>query len=351
MTQEASPQAVVRINRPETLLASLPALFGFAPSASLVVVCLQGAAASRRVGASMRCDLPTDRQGEWELLRYAHEAMAARRPDAVLIAVVGGDLEGTELPHTWLIDRLGEAMAGSGIDVLASLWAPAIHPGAGWSCYEGCCAGLLPDPTATEAAAHTALLGRRTYLSREDATAAITPDAAAASPARRQALDTALGAAVARRTGHGDLRAVREDLDTLRAACATVGRGEPIAEADLMGMVAALIDPRVRDVALGFAAGCDDTVTAEDATALWALLTRAAPAPEVAEPATLAACAALCAGGGAVMTAAIDRARTADPEHRLSGLVATMIAASIEQQTMRDMIVKAATQTAAEVDF
>ncbi|MDL5160409.1 DUF4192 domain-containing protein [Actinomycetospora termitidis] len=351
MTQEAAPQTVVRINRPETLLASLPALFGFTPAESLVVICLKGETGRRRVDVTIRFDLPVDREGEWELLRYAHGQIGARRPDAVHIAVVGGHLEGIDLPHTWMIDRLTSTIRATGTEVIEPMWAPAIRPGAAWACYAGCCAGTLPDPTGTEVAAHRAISGRRMYLDRDDATAAIDPDAAATGPARRQVLDDALAASVARRAGHGANRAAREDLDALRAACARTGRGEPVAEPDLMAMVASLIDPRVRDVALGFVVGCDDTVDPGHAVTLWQLLTRAAPAPEVAEPATLAAFAAMCTGGGPVMSAALHRARSADPEHTLSLLLTQAIEHGMDPEILRTFAVNAATETAATVDF
>ena len=57
----------------------------------------------------------------------------------------------------------------------------------------------------------------------------------------------------------------------------------------LARVAVALGDPAVRDVCLGFAAGRDPGVDPEHATRLWWQLTRALPAPEVAQPATLLA--------------------------------------------------------------
>ena len=66
-----------------------------------------------------------------------------------------------------------------------------------------------------------------------------------------------------------------------------LGESMVLAEEEIARLAVALCDPRVRDVALGFAAGHDEAVDPDHAARLWTLLARAVPAPEVAEPATV----------------------------------------------------------------
>jgi hypothetical protein len=71
------------------------------------------------------------------------------------------------------------------------------------------------------------------------------------------------------------------------------------------------------------------------------------PAPEVAEPATLLACAVLVRGGGALVGAALDRARAADPQHTLSRLVVGLLDTGIGQAEVLDWVRGASTEAAA----
>ena len=346
MTQESAPQArtVVRLSNPGSLLASLPALLGFAPRQSLVLIGVHHVEGGSRLGALVRTDLPTSPEQERALTRAMRNRISLTGAHSVHPVVVAGS-EGLDVPYRGLIDTLGDAFTATGIEVATATWAPEITAGAVWCCYDGCCSGSLPDPGATALAAHQAVAGLVTYRSREEAAAALGPDPVAASARRRYQLDAARDAARHARA-RDRVQAARGDLAAIRDAAERVGRGETLDEDRLVRLVAALTDPAVRDVCLGFALGCDDTVRPEHAHQLWWLLTRAAPAPEAAEPAVLLACAAVETGGGVMASVALERAADADPEHRLSRLLRAAFDHGFDPASLRQFITEAAAGTA-----
>ena len=360
MTQEPTP--TVRISDPAALMASIPALLGFIPRQSLVVIGMHPVAGRRRVGAVLRADLPAGDEDAGAICRAVRRQMTNTGADLVHLVVVaehttpttalGGaypaELADTALPHTRLVETLTSALHAGGIATAGALWTSEISAGAAWSCYDGCCSGTVPDPRATQTAAHLAVTGKVTYRSREDAVAALTPDPAARTPQRRALIDAARhGAATARARSRP--QAVRDDLEVLRRAAGTVGRGEPFDDADVARLLAALSDPAVRDMCLGFALGCDDAVDPGLAEPLWAALARAAPAPEAAEPATLLAFAAFEHGGGAHLRVALDQAAAADPDHRLSRLLGALLDRGVDPAGVRALVTGAVHDAAAVI--
>lgn len=347
MTEEStrpSAPVTVRISGEGALVASLPAMLGFTPSESLVVFAMHRREGRTQVGGMVRTDLPVDATDERAVSRLVRDRLAPTGPIALHVVVIAARGHGGDLPQRGLIEALGDAFAPDGIAVTSAVWTPRITGGGLWRCYGTCgCTGTLPDPGATEAAAHTTMAGQITYRSREDVEAALEPDPGARTRQRRELLDAAHRAAHQTRA-HGHPQAARADLAAIRSAAATIGAGQSVDEPTMARVLVALTDPPVRDVCLGFAMGCDDEVRPEHAEKLWWSLTRAAPAPEAAEPATLVAFAAIAHGGGAPMTVALDRATTADPDHRLSRLLATLLAQGADPTAVRELITSAVTK-------
>lgn len=348
-------EVVVRLGTPPELVASLPAMLGFVPEESIVAMAMHRRGGRSRVGGMARVDLgpgehPADQA---EIDRVLATAVLGRlertEPDALMIVVVSDGVPAERPPHASLVDAVTEAFAERRIPVTGAVWAARVAAGAPWRCYDDCaCAGTLPDPTGTLAAAEVAGAGRVTYASRAEVEAALAPEAAASGRRRRDLTDDAHQAALTDRALSG-VGAARRDLDAVRHAAAEVGRGVVLADEEIARLAVALCDPRVRDVCLGFAAGHDDAVHPEDARRLWTLLARAVPAPEVAEPATLLAFASLDDGGGAALTVALDRAVHADPEHRLSRLLGSIVASGIAPGVVREMIAGAAAEAGARL--
>lgn len=346
MTHE--PVQTIRISTSAGLLASIPTLLGFTPRESLVVIGVRSGAGRSRLGAVVRADLPADDEDTGAVCRAVLRQMTATGAGAVHLVVIAElpTLADSALPHTGLVESLTGALQAGGIATNAAVWTSAISAGAPWSCYDGCCSGTVPDPRATEVAAHGAVAGKVTYRSREDAVDALAPDPAAGTAQRRALIDAAHQDAAGARS-QGRARAVRGDLEELRRAAGTVGRGEPLPDIDVARLLAALADPAVRDVCMGFALGCDAAVDPDLAEPLWTALTRAAPAPEVAQPATLLAFAALERGGGPHLRIALDRAVGADPHHRLSRMLDTLLDTGVDPPSVRTLVTSAVDQASA----
>lgn len=342
---------VVSISDPADLVASIPPLFGFTPEESLVVLGMHGPERSRRLGASLRIDLGEGPDDDAVLAAAVRDRLVPTGPDAIVVVVVSAAPPGPDgrPPGAGLVDAITDVFAELRVPLIGATWTERIAAGAPYRCFERCdCSGTLPDPAGTRTAAETTALGRVTYGSRDEMAAALAPEPGAASRRRRQLLDDAFEAAELDRELSGPAAALR-DLDAVRRAVAEVGAGGRLAEEEVARLAVALCDPRVRDICLGFAAGCDDTVDPGQAEELWRVLVRAVPEPEVAEPATLLAFASLDHGGGATLTTALERARNADPDHRLSGLLATMLAAGQTPETARRMVERAVAETSRQL--
>jgi hypothetical protein len=334
----------VSLRTPGDLIASLPALLGFTPQRSVVAISMRRHGERSRLSATARVDLPETAEQATAVADAVAARLATGGADRVQLIVID-EQPGTEHarpPHAGLVEMFTAAFTAADLAVSSPLWAARVAAGARWRCYDPCgCAGAVPDPGATTAAAHTALAGKVTYSSREEAAATLDPDPEADSPRRRELLDDASRHAAASR-GTDQAGAVREDLATVRAAAARVGRGEALPEALLARVAVALRDPAVRDVCLGFAAGRDPAVDPAAAGELWRRLTRLVPAPEVAEPATLLAFAALRDGGGVALSVALERAMHADRGHQLSRLLDQIIAAGVSPERIEAMVLGAA---------
>ena len=338
--------ATVSLRTPGDLVASLPALLGFAPQRSVVAISMRRHGARSRLGAMARVDLPETAELAADMADALAARLAAGGADRVQLIVID-DQPGTEHtrpPHAGLVEMFTAAFTAAGLAVSSPLWASRVAAGARWRCYDPCgCAGAVPDPGATTAAAHTALAGKVTYCSREEAAATLDPDPEADSPRRRELLDAASRTRQPPGSPIGPRRCARTSPRSATRPPRT-GAGEALPEALLARVAVALGDPAVRDVCLGFAAGRDPAVDPAAAGELWWRLTRLVPAPEVAEPATLLAFAALRDGGGVALSVALERAMHADPGHQLSRLLDQIIAAGVPPERIEAMVLGAASE-------
>ena len=348
-------QVVVRLGGPQDLVGSLPSMLGFVPEESVVAIAMHRREGRSRVGGMARVDLVAEAAAHEraEVDRVLAHALRDRfvrsKPDNIVVVVVSESESGGRPPHAGLVDAVTEAFAELGVPVSGAVWAARVAAGAPWRCYDDCgCSGTVPDPTGTLAAAESAGIGRVTYGSRDEVAAALAPEPAATGRRRRQLVDDAHRAALTDR-GLAGAAAARRDLEAVRHAVAEVGRDVVLAEEEIARLAVALCDPRVRDVALGFAAGHDEAVDPDDAARLWSLLARAVPAPEVAEPATLLAFATLDRGGGAALTVALDRAMAADPDHQLSRLLAALVSSGVDPAALREMVAESSAESAARL--
>ncbi|MBV9320899.1 MAG: DUF4192 domain-containing protein, partial [Mycobacterium sp.] len=161
------------LNRPGALIAALPAILGFVPEKSLVLVSI----ANGEMGSVLRVDLSrvlADQAGQLA------QVAAAAEPEAAIVVIV--DADGAHCPmcneeYRQLCDALTEAVSQHGIEMWAAHVVDRIVAGGRWHCVDSCGAGsVIDDPTASPLAAAAVLDGRRLYARRADLQAVIAVD-------------------------------------------------------------------------------------------------------------------------------------------------------------------------------
>ncbi|MDD7964157.1 DUF4192 domain-containing protein [Actinomycetospora lemnae] len=341
----------LRLRDPGELVAAVPHLLGFRPVASLVLVAVHDDGgrtprpAARRLGVVARADLPEPDDVAAVVGACATRMVPTGPVEVTAVVVAEGPDDADTPPRVDVADAVGSAFAAHRIAVPTRLWVPRIASGVPWRCYPPCdCRGRVAATDDSPLAAASAWLGQVTYASRAALEASLAPD----PPRPRLAglVDAEREAAVLDRELGGPA-AARRDLAAVAAARDEVAAGRPLGDGELARLAVALADPRVRDVVMGWALA-DEGVSAA-AEQLWTLLVRALPAPEVAEPAVLLACAQLVRGGSALVGVALERARRADPGHRLTGLIETLLASGAGPDALRTVIREASTESAARL--
>jgi Domain of unknown function (DUF4192) len=346
----------VRISDPGDIAAALPALIGFHPHESVLLVALGGPSGSR-VGLTVRADLPA--RAASPAVAYAlARSVATDEPAGVVVAVVSDAPDDAEplpgqpvdevvagLPHRDVVHELVVALAGLGIPVRDAL---LVRRGRWWSydCPEPCCApdGGTPLPAGvTELEVASVASGVVVERDRTALEARIAPLGEPALAAM-EALTWRIGDRRARAALADPDAEARRSWDTVVRVLGRCrpGATERLGDRDVARVLWALADIRVRDRALGFALG-DDAAAAE---ALWTECTRRAPAPLDAAPATLLAVSAWLRGDGALANVALERALTSRPTYTFAQLLSQGLAACLPPAELRAMI----TATTAEPD-
>lgn len=324
------------VDYPGELLASIPSLLGFHPVDSLVVFGLRGPRATE-LTLVLRSDLPPPNQTA-ELARSLLLPLLQQGAVGVGLVVIGGRRpDDDDLPHRALVARCEELFADNGIPVVHQLWVPATSAGCRWFCYdESGCTGLLPDPDDTSLAAMAAAAGLPVYRRREEIAATLLPEPDEVLARRSAALDRF---SEANEPTGGDPDPPDVKLRTVLTAIeSAVTKSPDPADEDVVRLVTALTDHRIRDICLDFAE-LPDVGAAER---LWTALARATPPPERAEPACLLAFSAYARGDGVLAGIALDVAEQADPGHRLTGLLRSALAVGLAPTKLRAAGLRAA---------
>ncbi len=317
------------LHRPGALIAALPAVLGFVPEKSLVLVSI----GDGEMGSVMRVDLSTQLVQEVEHLA---QVAAAAEPEATIAVIV--DAEGAHCPmcnqeYRELCGALTDALSDNAIELWAAHVVDQVAPGGRWHCVDGCGAGgMIDDPSASPLAAAAVLEGRRLYARRADLQAVIAVN----DPGRSTELAIALGAAEASRavahradaTGCG-----RRDVEEMMAAAARVGNGQHLSDAELAALGCALGDVQVRDTLYALAVG----ETAGEAESLWALLARTLPAPWRVEALVLLAFSAYARGDGPLAGVSLEAALRCEPGHRMAGMLDTALQSGLRPEHIRDL--------------
>ena len=318
-----------RFDRPGALIAALPAVLGFVPEKSLVLVSLE----EGRMGAVMRADLAVDLIDNIDRLA---EIAATSGADTVVAVIV--DAEGAMCPmcntdHRQLCNALTDALAGRGVALYAAHAVDRVETGGRWRCVDGCGAqGAVEDPSASPLAAAAVLDGRRLYRRRADLQAVI----AITDPVRTAGLVEPIRARAALRRADWQADADgcgRRDVETVMALAARVCEGAEPGDDDLAMLACGLTDVAVRDTLYALAVGAD----AGAAEALWAVLARIVPDPWRVEVLVLLAFSAYARGDGPLAGLSLEAALRSDPNHRMAGMLDTALQSGMRPEQIREL--------------
>ncbi|WP_433656377.1 DUF4192 domain-containing protein [Nocardia sp. CA-128927] len=349
-----APDCAVCVDEPGEIIAAVPAMIGFPPERSLVVLVLRsspGRSDGAIIDAVVRFDMEQDggrrklRAGmvaQCVLQICAHDDVAE-----VLVVVVDdraveparrrseiGERCGTGRFEA-LIDALDRRLAAQDI-TLAGAWAVrSIEPEQSWWSLVGPDRrGALPDPATSVVALSHVLDGRQIRGSRSELTELVAEDVEVRDQVAA-VLDSALSVArdrYARAVRRGDPSDYsRQALDYVLWQIANTESGVQLMVPELAELAAALRDRAVRDAMFALAVG-DHAVAAEG---LWAALTRALTGRDRAEAAALLGYSAYVRGDGPLAGIALEAALDADPDHPLATLLETSLMIGMRPDQLR----------------
>ena len=325
-------RADFELNRPGALIAALPAVLGFVPEKSLVLVSLDGG----ELGSVMRVDLSEELLDRVEHLA---EVAAAAAPEAAIAVIV--DADGAHCPrcnedHRQLCTVLAEALSQHDIELWTAHVVDRIAAGGRWHCVDGCgSSGVVDDPSASPLAVAAVLDGRRLYPRRTDLQAVIAVDdptrsAEMASTVERQAA-TREAAHRADAVDRGLL--CRRDVENALAAAARVAGGQSLSDVELARLGCALTDAAVRDMLYALAVG----ENAGAVESLWAVLARTLPPPWRVEALVLLAFSAYARGDGPLAGVSLEAALRCQPRHRMAGMLDTALQSGLRPENIREL--------------
>lgn len=322
---------VVKLTTPEDVICSLPAIVGFHPSESMVVMCMRGE--RKRQDLTLRYDLPPTPEDEPGLAVDVAARAVARDACGVMVVCFteAPDSKG-ELPRQALVDNTIRELGRYGIGYLHLL---LVRAGRWWSYDRDDINPVdgtpLPDELtgpAAEVEALTALCGR-----------VVRPD--------RQHLEQSVKGPVALREVDLDQRyreAVKMFADELEADGIDGARARTLEltdtllqrfesgrtdldDAEACRALVGFTDVLARDAVIGW--GADD----DDRRALLALLTALAQRAlddDAAPICAMLASVAYLDGDGALGNVAVERSLRSDPGYSLARLIETALQSPVD---------------------
>lgn len=320
-----------RITSPTDLLALVPSVLGFHPEESLVLVVTEGEGGNLHA----RVDLAhADDDEALAAIRSLLKAVTCTRARGVALIAYSRD----EFLAEEMVDLFIEQLEAREVEVVCAIRAD----GERWyslDCATTCCPeeGVPYDLTSHPITAQAVLEGRVTYDSRSDLAASLVgtdldglDDVAEAAEEAARRL-TGAGRRPLGQEIPGGARAhlMAEGLwvrDRVRRYAKT---GEPLDNAEVGRMLAALVSIEVRDVAWAEMTRFDAKTHVE----LWRDVVRRTPPDLLAPPAALLAFAAWLAGDGALAWCAVERCQDAEPGYTMAGLVSQALAGAVHPST------------------
>ncbi|AFU02787.1 hypothetical protein AW168_35285 [Nocardia brasiliensis] len=335
------------VGDPGELIAGIPAMIGFPPQRSLVVLILRPVheGTSVLVDAVMRIDLDQD-EGRTPLrattvARCVSQVAVHADRVTVLAVVVDDRVTEPRMPagdigescragrFERLVADLAERLTTADIELAAAWAVQAIEPEQPWSTLVGPArAGVLPDPADSAIADGAKVVGSRAELE-----AAVRADVEL-----QQEVSVLLDAALAAGRDRQARAAQRDDpssycrrsLEYVLLQVASIEAGGQLMAPELAELAVALRDRAVRDVMFALAVG-EHAAAAET---LWSIMARAQSGRDRAEAAALLAYSAYVRGDGPVAGIALEAALGTDPEHPLATLLETALSIGMRPEKM-----------------
>lgn len=309
------------LDRPAALIAALPAVLGFVPVHSLVLVTLDRG----DIGPVLRVDLSAALTAGTE---HFASVVASSCPDAAIAVIVDENMPDCSAcagDHLELADRLAESLDGHAITLLAALVVDRVTPGGRWRCADGCGAGgVIDDPESSPMAAAAVLEGRRLYGRREELEQVV--DIVDLDRCGR------LTEQIARRAT-GDPTPAAEAVRLALRMAAQVGAGTDPDDAEVAALACALTDPRVRDTLYALAVG----ERAAEAESLWMRLARILPQPWRTEALVLVAFSAYVRGDGPLAGISLEAALKCQATHRMAGMLDQALQSGMHPRQIREL--------------
>lgn len=323
------------LNRPGVLIAALPAVLGFVPEKSLVLVTVDRG----EMGCVMRVDLSDELVYSVE---HIADVAAAAKPDSAIAVVVDEEGFGCRMcadEYRRLAAVLTTSLAKRGIELLAAHVVDRVAAGGRWQCADRCGnSGTVDDPSASPLAMAAVLDGRRLYARRAELQDVIS----VVDPARGAALVDVI------RDCQPDVirdcqpdgaeradAAARSDVEEAIAATGQVVDGRELSDDELARLAWAMKDPRVRDMLYALAVG----ENAGPAESLWAVLSRILPDPWRVEALVLLAFSAYVRGDGPLAGVSLEAALRCDPTHRMAGMLDAALQSGMRPEQIRELAV------------
>lgn len=312
------------LDHPGTVIAAVPAVLGFVPETSLVLMTVDRG----DLGCVLRIDLSDDMTDQ---IAHLAAVAAAARPEGAVAVIVdehGASCHPCNDDHRELVEQLADELDSWDIDLLGAHVVDRVAAGGRWHCADGCGrGGVIEDPSASPLALAAVLDGRRLYTRRAELQAVV-----AADPLRSPALADLVAAAGVAALSDADACAV---INEARGAAAHVAAGGTLADETAARIGGALRDMRVRDTLFALAVGDD----ADAAEALWVALARLLPAPWRIEALVLVAFSAYARGDGPLAGVALDAALRLDPAHRMAGMLDQALQSGMRPEQIRELAV------------
>lgn len=318
-----------RLTKPGALIAALPAVLGFVPEKSLVLVSLEDG----QMGAVMRADLSEDLVDNVDRLAELAASSGADRVVAVIVDADGALCPMCTAGHRRLCEELTAALQDHKVGLYAAHVVDRVEAGGRWYCIDECGAGgAVEDPDASPMAVAAVVGGRRLYSRRADLQAVISTT----DPVRTAGLVEPIRArAAARQVGwEADPDGCgRRDVEKAMATAARVCAGAGPIDDELADLACALTDVAVRDTLYALAVGAD----AAAAETLWAVLARTLPEPWRVEALVLLAFTAYARGDGPLAGLSLEAALRSDPGHRMAGMLDTALQSGMRPEQIREL--------------